>query len=70
MSNKGLLAPGVIGSVVAGLCCFTAFLPWLLGGIGLSGALGYVYRDDVLLPVMALFMGIAGFALWRLKTAK
>lgn len=69
MTNK-LLAVGVIGTVTVALCCVTPFLPWLLSGIGLSGALGYVYRDDVLLPLMAFFIVMTGYALWRRKRAK
>jgi mercuric ion transport protein len=69
MTNK-LLTVGIIGTVTAGLCCLTPFLPLLLGAIGLSGALGYVYRDDVLLPLMAVFIMMTGYALWRRKQGK
>ena len=69
MTNK-LLTVGVVGTITAGLCCLTPFLPWLLSAIGLSGALGYIYRDDVLLPLMAFFIVMTGYALWRRKRAK
>ncbi len=69
MKHK-LLTVGIIGTVTAALCCFTAFLPWLLGGLGLSGALGYVYRDDVLLPMLAFFIAMTGYALWRRRRAR
>ena len=69
MTNK-LLTVGIIGTVTAGLCCLTPFLPWVLSGIGLSGVLGYVYRDDVLLPLMAFFIVMTGYALWRHKRTK
>lgn len=49
---------------VAEICCFTPFLPWLLGAIGASGLLGYVYRDDVLLPVLAGSLILAGIGFW------
>lgn len=70
MTDRGLLGLGIGGAVAALLCCVTPILPWLLGAVGLSGVLGYVYRDDVLLPLAALFLGIAGYALWRLKRPK
>jgi len=55
MKDK-LLGVGIIGTLVAALCCFTPILAWTLSTIGLSGAIGYVYRDDVLLPLMAAFL--------------
>ena len=66
MKDK-LLGIGIIGTVVAAFCCFTPILAWTLSAIGLSGAIGYVYRDDVLLPLMAVFLAITGYALWRRK---
>ena len=66
MKDK-LLDVGIIGTVIASLCCFTPILAWTLSSIGLSGAIGYVYRDDVLLPLTAFFMVITGYALWRRK---
>ena len=51
---KGWLLPlGLGGAGLAALCCFTPLLPWLFSLLGISGALGYVYRDDVLLPILA-----------------
>ena len=49
-----LLGVGVIGTAVTALCCFTPILAWILSPIGLSGVIGYVYRDDLLLPLMAV----------------
>lgn len=66
MKDK-LLGIGIFGTVIAALCCFTPVLAWTLGAVGLSGAIGYVYRDDVLLPLMAFFLVITGYALWRRK---
>ena len=65
--NDKLLGVGIIGTVIAALCCFTPVLAWTLGAVGLSSAIGYVYRDDVLLPLMAFFLVITGYALWRRK---
>ena len=48
-----LAAFGIAGRVLAAVCCMTPLLPWLLSALGVSGALGYVYRDDVLLPILA-----------------
>lgn len=60
-----LLFFGLGGSALAVLCCVTPFLPWLLAGLGLSGLIGYVYADTVLFPVLAGFLLLTGYALWR-----
>ena len=63
-----LLSIGVIGTIVTALCCFTPILVWLLAGIGLSAAIGYM--DIVLLPALAIFIAITGYALWRRRRAQ
>ena len=66
MKDK-LLLTGVIGAVVAALCCFTPFLAIALPAIGLGGLMAYVYNDFVLLPALAAFLTMIGVALWRRK---
>ncbi len=61
--NDRLLKYGLIGTVVAALCCFTPILVVLLGAVGLSALLGWL--DIVLLPALAVFIGITLYALWR-----
>ncbi len=65
-----LLRLGVGGSLITALCCFTPILPLALGAVGLSGIAGYVYRDDVLLPLLAVFLVLTGWALWRRNRMK
>src|SRR3546814_10367117 len=48
MNDRKLLGIGIVGSVVAALCCFTPILVVLLGAVGLSAMLGWL--DYVLLP--------------------
>jgi hypothetical protein len=69
MKNK-LLALGVGGTILAILCCFTPLLPILLTALGLTGLLGVVYKDAVLLPILAGFLILTGYALWRRKKQK
>ena len=69
MKNK-LLALGVGGTIVAILCCFTPILPVVLTALGLIGLLGVVYSDAVLLPILAGFLILTGYAIWRQKTQK
>ncbi len=63
MTDRRLLGIGVLGTVIAALCCFTPVLVLLLGAVGLSAAVGGL--DYVLLPALALFVGITLYALVR-----
>lgn len=61
MSKHIFLSVGIIGTVVAALCCFTPILVILLGAVGLSALVGWL--DYVLLPALAIFIGITAFAI-------
>lgn len=63
MRDTKIIATGVIGTVVAAVCCFTPVLMILLGAVGLSAWLGWL--DVVLLPSLAVFVGVAAYGLWR-----
>ncbi len=60
-----LLRASVIGTVLVALCCFTPILVILLGTVGLAALTGYL--DYVLLPALAVFIGLTVYALWRKK---
>jgi mercuric ion transport protein len=62
-NDRKLLATGIVGTVIAALCCFTPVLVVLLGVVGLSAVLGWI--DYVLLPALAFFVGLTIYALWR-----
>ncbi len=62
MTDNALLATGVIGTIVAALCCFTPILVVLLGIVGLSALVGGL--DAVLFPALAFFIGLTLYALW------
>ena len=51
MSNtdKKLLRTGIIGTVIAALCCFTPILVVVLGAVGRSA--GFGWRDYFLFPL-------------------
>jgi len=68
MNNK-LAITGIIGAIVAALCCFTPFLAIALPAIGLGGLMGYLYNDAVLLPALAVFLLVAGYGFWKGKAA-
>ena len=67
MSRLGLLITGAAGVVVAALCCFTPILVTLLAAVGASAVVGKL--DYVLLPALAIFIGIIIYALVRKKPA-
>lgn len=59
--NKKLFTTGLIGTVIAALCCFTPILVILLGAVGLSAIVGWL--DFVLLPALGIFAAITIYAL-------
>ena len=63
MAENTLLKTGIVGTVIAAICCFTPVMVLLLGALGLSGLVGWL--DIVLLPALAIFLAITGYALWR-----
>ncbi len=65
MNDRNLLRTGIIGTVIAAVCCFTPVLVILLGAVGLSAWLGWI--DYVLFPALAIFLGLTGYAFYRLK---
>lgn len=64
---KTLVRVGLVGTVLVALCCFTPILVILLGVVGLSALTGYL--DYVLLPVLAIFIGLTIYAIWRKRKA-
>ena len=68
MNDRTLLQTGVIGTVIAALCCFTPVLVVLLGAVGLSAALGWL--DYVLLAALAFFVALTIYALYRRHRGK
>ena len=68
MNNESLVKTGIIGVVVAAVCCATPVLVILLGAVGLSALTGYL--DYVLLPALALCIGLIGFGLYRQRRSR
>jgi mercuric ion transport protein len=64
MKNK-LLAFGIGGTLLAALCCFTPLLPIVLTALGLTGLLSVLYNDAILLPILAGFLILTGYAIWQ-----
>jgi len=67
MEPRSLLRVGITGTVIAIICCFTPVLVVLLGVVGLSAAVGWL--DYVLLPALAVFVGITLYAMTKVRKA-
>ena len=67
-SDRKLIATGIVGTVIAALCCFTPVLVVLLGTVGLSAWLGWL--DYVLLPALAFFVALTVYATLRRQRRK
>ncbi len=63
MNDKNLLRTGIVGSVLVALCCVTPVLVIALGALGLAAIVGWL--DFVLFPLLAGFLGLTGYALYR-----
>ena len=61
--GRALLRVGILGAVIAALCCFTPILVLLLGAVGLASLTGYL--DYVLLPALVFFVGLTIYAMSR-----
>jgi mercuric ion transport protein len=63
-SNKGkrLITIGVIGAIIAVVCCFTPALVILLSGLGLAAVTGYL--DYALFAAIGIFLGLIGYGWW------
>ena len=68
MNDQTLLKTGIIGAVIAAVCCATPLLVILLGAVGLSALTGYL--DYVLLPALALCIALIGYGLYRQRQAR
>lgn len=65
MTDKSLLKVGIVGSVIAALCCFTPILVVLFGAVGLSALVGWL--DYVLFPALFIFLAITVYALLKVR---
>tara|TARA_R110002124_G_scaffold155710_1_gene322873 strand:+ start:2463 stop:2711 length:249 start_codon:yes stop_codon:yes gene_type:complete len=67
MNDTVILKTGIIGAVIAAICCATPILVIALGALGLSAWVGGL--DYVLLPTLAIFLGLTVYGLWRRNRA-
>lgn len=62
MTDRGLLRAGLVGAIVAAVCCFTPVLVVLAGLVGLSAVVGWL--DYALFPALFACMGLVAHGLF------
>lgn len=67
MKDATILKTGIIGTVIAAICCATPVLVIAFGALGLSAWVSGL--DYVLLPALAVFVGLTAYGLWRRNRA-
>lgn len=63
MNDRALVKTGIVGAVIATVCCATPVLVIALGAVGLSALTGYL--DYVLLPALVFCIGLIGYGLYK-----
>lgn len=62
MNESNLLKTGVVGAVVAAVCCFTPLLVLLVTGVGLAAFVTWL--DYGLFPILFASLGLIAYALY------
>lgn len=62
MDARKIYRTGLIGSLIAAICCFTPLLVIILGGLGLSAFTSTL--DYILLPALILCLAIMVYGLY------
>ena len=62
MKDRTILRTGIVGSVIAAICCFTPALVVFVGFVGLSAIAGWL--DYGLFPILFASMGVVAYALY------
>ena len=67
MKDATLIRTGAVGAVIAAVCCATPVLVIALGAVGLAAVAAYL--DYVLLPALAVCLGLIGYGLYLRQAA-
>ena len=63
MSDRSFILTGVVGGVIAAICCATPLLAVVFGAVGLTAWLAKA--DYVLFPTLLICLALIGFGLYR-----
>ncbi len=64
MDASKLFRVGILGTIVAAVCCATPILALVFGALGLSAWLASA--DYVLIPGLVIFVGLTVYAAYRM----
>jgi mercuric ion transport protein len=67
MKDAILMRTGAVGAVIAAVCCATPLLVIALGALGWAGVAAYL--DYVLLPALAVCIGLFSYGLYLRRQA-
>ncbi|MFD2206422.1 mercury resistance system transport protein MerF [Kiloniella antarctica] len=65
MDKNKFFKVGITGAVVTAICCVTPVLVILFGAFGIGAMVAYL--DMILFPLLAVFLGMAGYGYWKRK---
>ena len=68
MKDGTLMRTGIMGGVLAAICCATPLLAVVLGAVGLSA--WAAKADYIVMPALVLFIALVGWALIRRQKQK
>jgi mercuric ion transport protein len=63
MRDGALITTGIVGGVLAAICCATPLLAVVFGAVGLTAWL--TKADYVLIPSLIICLGLIGVGLYR-----
>ena len=63
MQDRALITTGLIGGVLAAVCCATPLLAVSFGAVGLTAWLAKA--DYVVIPALIICLGLIGLGLYR-----
>ncbi len=66
MKDRKLIGLGVVGTIIAALCCFTPLLVVGAAVVGLSAIVGWL--DFVLFPALFFFIGLTAYPVHRRRS--
>ncbi len=63
MRDRTLIATGVVGGLLAAICCATPLLAIAFGAVGFTAWLAEA--DYILMPALIICLALVGFGLYR-----
>lgn len=63
MQDRALITTGIVGAIIAAICCATPVLAVLFGALGLTAWLAKA--DLLVLPALLLCVALVTFGLYR-----